>query len=234
MRRSALTSSGPCRGTAWNACVAGGGSSGASGSTGSGGSHSGGSKDRPMTWALSITTRRDEPMLPDRRVPTHPGVILATEFLGPLGMTQVQLAKKLKIPVQRVNELVRGKRGVTAETAWLLGEEFRTGPEFWMNLQSAHDLVRVRLARGRCHGRRACVRRRRDRRLWPRRRGFAGLCGLPPQGARPRRARQACREASRPGVIFAALWTARQAGQLRPPSRGAGRRSWRRPKRGRR
>jgi addiction module HigA family antidote len=86
-------------------------------------------------------------MLPDRRVPTHPGAILATEFLKPLGMTQVQLAKKLGIPVQRVNELVRGKRGVTAETAWLLGGEFRTGPEFWMNLQSAHDLVRVRLAR---------------------------------------------------------------------------------------
>ena len=85
-------------------------------------------------------------MLPDRRVPTHPGVILATEFLKPLGMTQVQLAKKLGIPVQRVNQLIRGKRGVTAETAWLLGEEFRTGPEFWMNLQSAHDLVRVRLA----------------------------------------------------------------------------------------
>ena len=86
-------------------------------------------------------------MLPDRRVPTHPGAILATEFLRPLGMTQVQLAKKLGIPVQRINELVRGKRGVTAETAWLLGGEFRTGPEFWMNLQSAHDLVRVRLAR---------------------------------------------------------------------------------------
>jgi addiction module HigA family antidote len=86
-------------------------------------------------------------MLPDRRVPTHPGAILATEFLRPLGMTQVQLAKKLGIPVQRVNELVRGKRGVTAETAWLLGGEFRTGPEFWMNLQTAHDLVRAKLAK---------------------------------------------------------------------------------------
>ena len=79
-------------------------------------------------------------MLPDRRVPTHPGVILATEFLGPLGMTQVQLAKKLGIPVQRINELIRGKRGVTAETAWLLGGEFRTGPEFWMNLQALYDI----------------------------------------------------------------------------------------------
>lgn len=59
-------------------------------------------------------------MLPTNRIPTHPGEVLAEEFLKPLRLTQVALAEHLDVPVQRINELVRGKRGVTPETAWLL------------------------------------------------------------------------------------------------------------------
>ena len=80
-------------------------------------------------------------MLPENRIPTHPGEILLTEFLEPLGMTQVALAKAIRIPIQRVNEIVRGKRGVTPETAWLLAKAFGTTPQFWTNLQSNHDLA---------------------------------------------------------------------------------------------
>jgi addiction module HigA family antidote len=83
-------------------------------------------------------------MLPKNRIPTHPGEILLEDFLKPLGVSQVALAKHLEIPVQRVNELVRGKRGVTPETAWLLAGALGTTPEFWINLQANHDLVRNR------------------------------------------------------------------------------------------
>ena len=79
-------------------------------------------------------------MIPLNRIATHPGVILLKEFLEPLELTQKALATHVGIPVQRVNEIVRGKRGVTPETAWLLSEALRTTPEFWLNLQSAHDL----------------------------------------------------------------------------------------------
>ena len=83
-------------------------------------------------------------MLPKKRTPTHPGEVLLEEFLVPLDVTQVALAKHLGVPVQRINELVRGKRGVTPETAWLLAGALGTTPEFWLNLQVNHDLVRAR------------------------------------------------------------------------------------------
>ena len=83
-------------------------------------------------------------MIPENRIPTHPGVILSQEFLAPLGMSQVALAAHLGVPVQRINELIRGKRGITPETAWLLSQAFNTTPEFWVNLQSAYDLARSR------------------------------------------------------------------------------------------
>lgn len=83
-------------------------------------------------------------MLPKNRIPTHPGRILLEEFLEPLGLTQVGLADHLGVPTQRINELVRGKRGVTPETAWLLAGAFGTTPEFWVNLQTNHDLARSR------------------------------------------------------------------------------------------
>jgi antitoxin HigA-1 len=83
-------------------------------------------------------------MLPENRIPTHPGRILMDEFLTPMGITQVALAAHLGVSVQRINEIVRGKRGVTPETAWMLSEAFDTSPEFWLNLQMNHDLVRNR------------------------------------------------------------------------------------------
>ncbi|PID41355.1 MAG: addiction module antidote protein, HigA family [Proteobacteria bacterium] len=79
-------------------------------------------------------------MIPSNRTATHPGVILLKEFLEPLELTQKALATHIHVPVQRVNEIVRGKRGITPETAWLLSEAFCTTPEFWLNLQSVHDL----------------------------------------------------------------------------------------------
>ena len=74
-------------------------------------------------------------MLPENRIPTHPGEILLEEFLNPLGLTQVAFAGHIGVPVQRINEIVRGKRGITPETAWLFSEAFGTSPEFWLNLR---------------------------------------------------------------------------------------------------
>ncbi len=79
-------------------------------------------------------------MLPKNRPPTPPGEVLAEEFLAPLGMTQVELAAKLRVPVQRINGIINGKRAITAETALLLSRVFDVSPEFWMNLQAAVDL----------------------------------------------------------------------------------------------
>jgi len=79
-------------------------------------------------------------MIPTNRIATHPGVILLKEYIEPLGLSQKALAAYIGIPVQRVNEIVRGKRGVSPDTAWLLSEAFNTSPEFWLNLQATHDL----------------------------------------------------------------------------------------------
>ncbi len=79
-------------------------------------------------------------MVPENRLPTHPGEILSEEFLTPSRITQVELAKHIGVPVQRINEVVNGKRGVTPATAWLFSQAFRTTPQFWMNLQNNYDL----------------------------------------------------------------------------------------------
>lgn len=79
-------------------------------------------------------------MLPKNRPPTHPGEILLEEFLNPRSLTQSALAASLDIPLQRVNGIVNGKRGVTPETAILLARYFDTTAEFWMNLQTKYDL----------------------------------------------------------------------------------------------
>ena len=79
-------------------------------------------------------------MIPKHRKPTHPGEILLQEFLEPMGLSQVELAHRMGVPVQRVNTLINGKRDVTAETAILLSRVLKTTPEFWMNLQDARDL----------------------------------------------------------------------------------------------
>ena len=86
-------------------------------------------------------------MLPEHRTPTHPGEVLLEEFLQPLGLTQVAFARHIGVPVQRVNEIVRGKRGVTSPTAWLLAQALGTTPQFWMNLQGSYDLATGRPAR---------------------------------------------------------------------------------------
>ena len=86
-------------------------------------------------------------MIPSNREATHPGVILLKEFLEPLGVTQKAFAAHVGIPIRRVNEVVRGRRGVTPETAWLLSEALRTSPEFWLNLQAIHDLSASRPTR---------------------------------------------------------------------------------------
>lgn len=83
-------------------------------------------------------------MLPSGRIPTHPGEVLLEEFLRPLGASQLEFSRQLGISLQRVNEIVRGKRGVTAETALLLSARLGTSPEFWLSLQAAHDLGRAR------------------------------------------------------------------------------------------
>lgn len=67
------------------------------------------------------------------------------EFLDPMGLTQTQLAHALHIPLNRINEMIRGKRGVTPQSALLLAEYFGNSAEFWMNLQTAHDLSQARM-----------------------------------------------------------------------------------------
>jgi addiction module HigA family antidote len=86
-------------------------------------------------------------MLPEKRIPSHPGEILVEEFLHPLEVTQVAFARHIGVPVQRINEIARGKRGVTPQTAWLFAQALGTSPEFWLNLQAAHDLARNRPAK---------------------------------------------------------------------------------------
>ncbi|MBI4353694.1 MAG: HigA family addiction module antidote protein [Candidatus Omnitrophica bacterium] len=83
-------------------------------------------------------------MIPSHRKPTHPGEILLHEFLKPIGLTQMELANRMGVPVQRVNTLINGKRDMTAETAILLSRVLKTTPEFWMNLQDACDLYEAK------------------------------------------------------------------------------------------
>ncbi len=81
-------------------------------------------------------------MIPRNRIPAHPGEILTAEYLQPLGLTQVDFAAHIGVPVQRINEIARGKRGITPDTAWLFSQAFGTTPEFWLNLQAMHDLAK--------------------------------------------------------------------------------------------
>lgn len=78
--------------------------------------------------------------IPTDRRPTHPGEMLLLEFLQPLGLTQSELATSIHVPFQRVNEIVRGRRGVTPSTALRLSRFLGTSPDFWMNLQLRWDL----------------------------------------------------------------------------------------------
>ena len=76
----------------------------------------------------------------DALPPVHPGEVLAEEFLGPLGLSQNKAAMSMRVPARRINEIVKGKRSVTADTALRLARYFGTTPEFWVNLQAYYDL----------------------------------------------------------------------------------------------
>lgn len=78
--------------------------------------------------------------IPTRRPATHPGEILREDFLAPMGLTQKDLAAAIRVPFQRVNEIVSGKRGITPSTALRLAKYFGTSPAFWLNLQMRCDL----------------------------------------------------------------------------------------------
>ena len=76
----------------------------------------------------------------DPRLLIHPGEILKEEFLVPFGLSSNRLAKAIGVPTNRITEIVNGTRGITGETAVLLGHAFGTTPEFWLNLQSRYEL----------------------------------------------------------------------------------------------
>ena len=78
--------------------------------------------------------------IPTHRAPTHAGEMLLEEFLGPMGLTQRDVAEGIGVPYQRVNELVNGRRGITPSTALRLGKFLGTSPGFWLNLQQRWDL----------------------------------------------------------------------------------------------
>jgi antitoxin HigA-1 len=78
----------------------------------------------------------------------HPGEILREEFLKPLGMSSYELAKRLRVPVPRVNDIVLERRGISADTAVRLSRFFGTTDQFWLNLQSAYDISRVKAELG--------------------------------------------------------------------------------------
>ena len=76
----------------------------------------------------------------DKLAPIHPGEVLLEEFLKPLDLSQNQLALSIRVPARRINEIVHGKRRVTADTALRLARYFNTSPQFWLGLQMDYDL----------------------------------------------------------------------------------------------
>lgn len=92
----------------------------------------------------SITTKGATPY----RVTTHPGEVLREEFLVPLRMSVNALSLSLRVPATRMAAIVKEERAVTADTALRLARFFRTSPEFWLNLQTMHDLTKARTELG--------------------------------------------------------------------------------------
>jgi addiction module HigA family antidote len=78
--------------------------------------------------------------MPVKLTPISPGEILAEEFMGPLELSQNKLARDIDVPVGRINDIIKGRRAITTDTALRLGIYFGTSPEFWVNLQSRYDL----------------------------------------------------------------------------------------------
>ena len=83
-------------------------------------------------------------MTEERMAPVHPGEILIEDFMKPLGISQYRLAKAMNVYPRKINEIVQGKRSITADTALRLARFFGTSPEVWMNLQAHYDLERAR------------------------------------------------------------------------------------------
>ena len=81
--------------------------------------------------------------IPTHRQPTHPGEMLAKEFLEPMHISQRQLADAIHVPYQRINELVNQKRGITPSTSLRLARFFAMSPDFWLNLQVRWDLFKA-------------------------------------------------------------------------------------------
>ena len=79
-------------------------------------------------------------MTPKKLPPVHPGEILLEEFLEPMGISQYRLAKDISVPPRRINEIVHGLRGITADTALRLSRYFGSSERFWLNLQTRYDL----------------------------------------------------------------------------------------------
>ena len=84
--------------------------------------------------------------VPTHRAPTHPGEMLLEEFLKPMGLSQQDLARAIRVPYQRVNELINRRRGITPATALRLARFFGNSPGFWMNLQLRWDLYLAQAA----------------------------------------------------------------------------------------
>jgi antitoxin HigA-1 len=82
-------------------------------------------------------------MTPRNRIATHPGEVLREEFLTPLGLSVHRLATALRVPANRIGAIVKGERAVTADTALRLARYFDTSAEFWLNLQTMHDLTKA-------------------------------------------------------------------------------------------
>jgi addiction module HigA family antidote len=94
----------------------------------------------PRTSRAKTTIDGPKSVLDLKRPPTSPGEMLLEEFLRPSGLTQVEAARRMEMPLNRLNEIVRGKRGITADTALRLARLFKMSPEFWMGLQVDWDL----------------------------------------------------------------------------------------------
>lgn len=80
--------------------------------------------------------------------PIHPGEILQEEFLLPMGISQYRLAQDIGVPAMRINKIVRGERGISADTALRLARYFGMSVEFWMGIQAAYDVEKAKMALG--------------------------------------------------------------------------------------
>lgn len=80
--------------------------------------------------------------------PIHPGITLLEDFMEPLGLSANKLAETLGVPQNRISDIVRGRRGITADTALRLEKAFGVSAQFWLNLQQSHDLIQARITAG--------------------------------------------------------------------------------------